>query len=100
MQCESCLVVEGGAQFHEVLAEYRGHMLCFWCTIEWERREERLGRVVTFGEFTGNTKYVPLTPERRMKRNKSIRLQTDKTNEELSRLYKISIRSILRIKRG
>lgn len=56
-QCEACQIVEGGKQCHEVIDEYRGHLICCWCQVQWRSKEENVGRVLKFAEFKrGNSK--------------------------------------------
>ncbi len=57
-QCEGCMIFTGGVEepWRE-LTEYRGRKLCGYCIKEWRRREERVGREITWEEFrTGMVK--------------------------------------------
>ncbi len=47
-QCESCGVIEGEHVYHETLAEFRGHKICYWCKKHWLWMETKLGMVIEF----------------------------------------------------
>lgn len=50
-KCEACWAL-CGIPHPNVLCSYRGYQLCFSCIHAWEKREEILGRKVTWDEFT------------------------------------------------
>jgi len=49
-QCESCGIFIGGAEEYYI-EEYREHNICLHCQFEWQRREKRVGREITWEEF-------------------------------------------------
>lgn len=49
-QCESCQIFTDGVEEHYI-EEYREHRICSWCENQWRRKEERVGRLITFDEF-------------------------------------------------
>ena len=49
--CEGCGVKERGVLRMEVLDDFRGHRICYWCKVKWKEHEKFVKRTIGLTEY-------------------------------------------------